>query len=188
MRKSDQNAGYAWLELVAVLAVIALLMALALPATTGPQRAWSTQALSNMRKLQQATQQMVMDERGAWPGDGDGSLVQWSSKLVPEYLSTNDLCRLMSVNGRLLPMGRLPTKNTNGVVVYAVKKDSLTNVVFLSTANINNTASGPIFDARLGLFKNKEFAILHKGGDGAILLPKQITNAAIVGTFVPLCQ
>lgn len=189
MRKFDQSTGYTWLELIVVLAVIVLLIALALPAPHSPDRAYMTQALSNMKNLRYATEQMAQDGLTVgWPGDHGGTFTNWAAQLVPYYLSTNDFCNFISVAGHITLPDRLPSANTNGIRAYAVSSNSPADAIFLATENIDNTPHGPKFDAKVRIFSKRGFVVFHKGGDGAILLPKQITNAAAVGTFVPLCQ
>ena len=124
-----------------------------------------------------------------WPGV-NGTFTNWTAQLVPEYLTTNDFCKLVSVVGAITPQGKLPETNNNGIVVYQVTEESDGNVIFLSTRNVTNgfktTAS------ELGtLFAGRGFVVFHKGGDGAVLLPKQLqgTNATnVVGVFVAPCR
>lgn len=195
-RHPRKTTGFTWIELLVSLAIVAVLVALAWPAVVATSCGSSAPifALSNMRQLCLATQQMAQDGTTTgetnlgWPGDAGGTFSNWARQLVPSYLSTNDFCKLLSVPGRMVPSGSFPMGNTNGIVVYAASDRSPTNVVFLSTANISSGPGGPKFDTASDLLKGKSFVVFHRGGDGAILLPRQITNTAVVGTFVPLCK
>ncbi len=154
-----------------------------------------TQGLSNMKQLHLATQQMALDGTTTeetnslcWPGTNTFRF--WTTNLVPSYLTTNDFCKLVSVAGAITPQGVLPNDNTNGIVVYQVSEKSEGNVVFLSTRNVTNGFQTTTNELK-SLYAGKGFVVFHKGGDGAVLLPKQLqgTNATnVVGTFVPLCR
>lgn len=193
--RPPRNAGFTWVELIVGLAILLVLLALLLPFSGGCiTRSASAQPLSNMKQLHLATQQMAQDgvttgdKRLCWPGDNGGSMALWATALVPSYLSANDLAKLMSVKGRIVPQGQVPLVNTNGIMVYAVKKDTYDKAVFLSTANLSGGPQGWKFDSNSGLLENRGFVVFHKEGDGAILLPQQAANTGAVGAFVPLCK
>lgn len=189
------SSGLTLLELLIALAIIAILLALALPANqSGLSRATMTQALSNMKQLHLATQQMAQD--GADTGDaslswpGSNGFDYWATNLVPSYLTTNDFGKLLSAKGKVCTPGVLPLANTNALLLYEVSGTSRSDAVFLSTANFTNTPTGgvpPLKDAVP--FGDKGFVVFRKGGDGAVLLRKQTgpqyTN--VIGSYVPLC-
>lgn len=194
------HAGFTWIELLVCLVVIATLIALALPATSGGglRRGTMTRSLSNMKQLHLATQQMAMDgittgqTNLGWPGDTGSSFARWTASLVQgEYLSKQDLAKLLSAPGIIVSPEKIPTVNTTAVLVYAVSTNSPNDALFLSTANFTNTPTGgvpPLKSAKS--FGNKGFAIFKKAGDGAILQSRQTgpqyTN--VIGSFVPLCR
>ncbi len=211
MKINDARRWRGGLTLTEVLIAVAVLLALATMTQgtlVGPQgftRSVGTEMLMNMKKLHLATEQMVLD--GATAGDaplnwpGTNSYAYWVTNLVPAYLGTNDFSRLMSVPVRRQGMMAELQKwwagpkvtaslvvNTNAVLVYGVSDESEGNVVFLSSANFLNTAAGGVLRTNVEPLKGKCFVVFHKGGDGAILLPKQVGKTNFVGGFVPLCQ
>ncbi len=194
------HAGFTWIEFLICLVVIGVLIALALPGTPGSglRRGTMTQSLSNMKQLHLATQQMALDGQTTgdtnlgWPGDTGSSFAKWTTFLVQEkYLTKQDLAKLLSAPGVVVSPHNIPTVNTTAVLVYAVSAKSPENTVFLSTANFTNTPTGgvpPLKSARP--YGEKGFIVFRKGGDGAILQPRQTgpqyTN--IIGASAPLCR
>lgn len=152
-----------------------------------------TQTLSNMRQLHLATQQMALDGESTddktlgWPGDTGGTFSHWAQKLVPEYLGTNDFCKLLSAPGMMVKLGKIPAKMSEGaLVVYAVSTNSPDTAVFLTSANFTNTPAGGLpLEASAKPYGDKGFVVFRKGGDGAILLRKQVGLTNIIGSFVP---
>ncbi|CAN5769755.1 hypothetical protein BH09VER1_BH09VER1_45900 [soil metagenome] len=196
--KRKAQAGITIPEIIIVVVVLGILVLLALPAITGTMDGDGhiVRTISNMKQLNLATQQMALDGRTigdtnlGWPGDTGGSFSRWASNAASGgYVSTNDLCKLLSAAGRLTPQGSLPLTNNNAVLVYAVKDKSPYSAVFLTTANFTNTPTGglpPTADSKP--FGNKAFVVFRKGGDGAILTAKQAGYTNLVGTYVPLCK
>ncbi|CAN5712943.1 hypothetical protein BH09VER1_BH09VER1_44540 [soil metagenome] len=197
MRPRDQ-AGITIPEVLVVLVIVGVLASVPLTRCifkpNAMYRAQMSQALYHMKQLHLATVQMELDGMVArhanlgWPGDTGGTFTNWASQLVPAYLSTNDFGKSLSVAGRTLPPDRVPTANTNGILVYAVSTNSATNAIFLATANITDSPQGAGFATDPKLFGNTGFVVFRKNGDGALLYANQITNAQLVGTWVPLCK
>ena len=184
-------------EILIASAIFLILLFLLLPILTGAlKRDGSPQVLSNMKQLHLATQQMALDARTTgdtnigWPGDTGGTFTNWVHNLTAGgYLTTNDLCKLLSGPGRITPLGKLPTHNDNATLVYAVREDSPGTTVFLTSANFTNTPTGgipPLPNAKP--YGTKGFIIFRKQGDGAILQAKQAGNTNLIGSFVPLCR
>lgn len=138
------------------------------------------QTLSNMQQLYFATRQMEIDRNVSgktnigWIGDTGGSFSNWTTQLVRErYMTTNDLCKLLSVPGMVVPPGKIPTTNDTGILVYAVSANSPDAAIFLSTANFINTPDGGILNTKAKPFGAKGFVVFTKGGEGDILQPRK---------------
>ncbi|CAN5769722.1 hypothetical protein BH09VER1_BH09VER1_45890 [soil metagenome] len=187
-------------DIFIVIVVVVGLGWLAMPVIeVGPVKGGQqTQVLSNMRQLYLATQAAARDGGGntdlprGWPGDTGGDFAKWASSLVSGgYLSTNDLCKLLSAAGRLTPPGHLPLTNDTAVLVYAAKASSPSNTVFLSSANFTNSPEGGLpITTNARPFGQKGFVIFHKAGDGVILQNRQVgTNYTnVIGGYVPFCK
>ena len=180
------------IELLVVISIIGILAALALPAITGALvRGQMTQTLSNMKQLHLATQQMALDglttgdTNLAWPGDlATPNFANWANALVDgAYLKTNDFAKLVSAAGKVAPPGNIPTAAQSALIAYQVQESSEGSTVFLSTANFDfSTGTGTALNATNKPYGDKGFVIFHKAGDGAVFLPKQATNSALIGT------
>lgn len=191
-----KNAAFTWVEALVCLAVIGILAALALPAiTAGPTKpGLMTQALSNMKQLHLATQQMALDGESSgdralgWPGDTGGTFSSWVQNLVPGYLSTNDFCKLLSGPGVVVRPGKVPaTMGECAVRVYAVGTNSPETAVFLTSANFTNSPEGGApLEKSAKPYGDKGFVVFRKGGDGAILMKRQVGLTNLIGSFVPL--
>lgn len=189
-------AGISIWEVLALIAAIVVLYSLSIPAVGyGLSRGTMTQTLSNAKQLHLATQQMALDAETTgetnlgWPGDTGGSFTNWIEQLTPEYVSAEDLWKLMAAPGVVPPTGKALTKENCGLLVYAVGEKSRGDAVFLSSANFTNTPTGGLPPGKESKpYGNKGFVVFRKAGDGAILLPKQAGNTNLVGSFVPLCR
>lgn len=182
-------------EVLVALTIVIVLVWLAFPyvinAHAQPQSRWT---LSNMVQLRIATEQMAKDNaqtsKAGWPGDMEGSFSNWTHALVDgNYLSTNDLCHLLSGPGVTVSRGKIPSENSNAILVYAVKETSVPNTVFLTSANFTNTPSGgakPLSSAKP--HGDKVFVILRRDGGIAILQGREAGDTNLIGGFVPLCQ
>ena len=153
-----------------------------------------TEALSHMKQIHLICQQMVLDgettsdKRLGWPGSY-ASFGAWTAEVVPEYLSTNDFCKILSAPGFIVPAGKLPRMNEMAVRLYAVTRDSPTNAVLLTSAKFTNTPTGgePLSPSAKP-FGDKGFVVLRKGGDGGVYRPNQVGQTNIIGSFVPMCR
>lgn len=179
-----------------LLCVLAILAMMAMPRVGfGLSRGQMTQPLSNMRQLALATQQMALDGATSsnaalgWPGDSGGTFAGWTRQLLDGYLTTNDLCKLLSAPGIIVTPGNLSATNTTAVLVYAVNEKSPGTTVVFSSANFTNTPVGGLPPLRSAKpYGSKGFVVFRKAGDGAILHSRHSGNTNIVGSFEPLCR
>lgn len=182
-------------EVIVALCLIGVLIVLSLPMIERPHRSQWIQCFNNMRQLYTATFQMALDgattgdANPGLPGDTGGSFARWTRTLVErKYLTTNELIELLSLPGRVLPPGRIPTNNDGAILVYAVKADSEPATIFLTSANFTNTPTGgipPRKDARP--FGDKGFAVLRMGGDGGFY-KATAAGSTNIGGYAPLCR
>ena len=194
--KPPGNSAFTLTEIIVVLVIVIVIFLMARPQIhVGLTRGQMTQVLSNMKQLHLATQQMALDGKPTkdtnlgWPGDTGGTFSNWTKLLVPDYLTTNDLCKLLSAAGKVVPLGTVPTIQDTAVRVYDVSKNSDSHTVFLTTANFTNTPAGGLpLESSAKPYGNKGFVVFRQGGDGAILLPKQTGDTNIIGTYAPLLR
>jgi type II secretory pathway pseudopilin PulG len=151
--------------------------------------------LSKMKQLHLATQQMAYDgvttsnSTLGWPGDTGGSFSNWTSLLVHDgYFSENDLRRNLAIPGMIVSSNDDLSKNSQPILVYAVRESSPDSAVFLTSANFTNTPDGGILDPKAKPYGNKSFVVYRKAGDGAILQVWQVGMTNIIGSYVPLCR
>lgn len=192
---SRNQAGLTLVEAIVCVAIILILASLALP-RIGHRGDGMSQPLSNMKQLHLATQQMALDGVATgetnlgWPGDIGGTFSNWAAQILKGgYMGTNDLCKMLSAPGVVVRPGKILSMNDTAVRVYAVRESSPTNAVFLTSANFTNTPTGgePL-NPWAKPFGNKGFVVFRKGGDGGILLPRQVGQTNLIGSFVPLCR
>ena len=192
--KNRMVIGFTLLELLVVISIIVILASLVLPnvlmALTKGQMA---QTLSNERQLYLATQAMAVDgvtmgdPNLGWPGDMPSpSFSTWASALCPGYLSTNDFCKLCSAPGVVVSMDKMPTQSRETAFkIYPVQETSDGNAIFLITRNATvqgeGTSTTITLDPSVKPYGNKGCVIMHRGGDGEILLPNQLKNARAIG-------
>lgn len=194
-----RDSAFTWIEALVCLAIIGILTVLVLPAVTGSMHGpghQMTRTISNMRQLHLATQQMwldgetIGDKTLGWPGDTGGTFSHWVKKLVPDYLTTNDLCKLLSAPGIIVKPGKIPSQMSDGaLLVYAVSTNSPDHAVFLTSANFTNTLSGGLpLEKSAKPYGDKAFVVFRKGGEGKVLLPGRVGAPNVIGSYVPLCQ
>ena len=181
------------LKIVGALFLVLILYFVFAPLGPTLTRAPGTQSLSNMKQLYLATQQMALDATtdgkaiSGWPGNHGGSFTNWTHQLVPAYLSTNDLARLLSDPSHPLPADQLPSTNKNSILVYAVREDSAANTVFLSTANFTNTPTGGRLNPSAHPL-GKTFVLFHKDGSGSVRQARDVGKTNLIGSYAPLCH
>lgn len=195
--KPSLCAAFTWVEALVCLAVIVILAFLSLPATSaGPHRSPMSYALSNMKQLHLATQQMALDGTTTgdttlgWPGDVGGTFSNWTAQIViGNYLTKSDLCKLLSAPGVVVRTNDPLVTNTTAVLVYAIGSESPKEAVFLTSANFTYTAKGGnALSWWSKPFGNEGFVVFRKGGDGMILKPGQTRDTNLIGRFAPLCR
>jgi hypothetical protein len=154
------------------------------------------QPLSNMKQLHLATQQMVLDgvtttnANLGWPGDTGGTFTNWAALILKEgYMSTKDLCKLLSGPGIVVSPINLRAMSETAIRVYAVTESSAGDAVLFTSANFTNTPTGgdPLNPAAKP-YGNKGFVVFRKGGDGSVYFPRQVGQTNLIGSFVPLCR
>lgn len=189
------QAGITLVEVVVCVVIGLFLCLLAIPpVTSGSPKTPLLASLSNLRQLQLTCEQLAIDGATtgdtnlAWPGHYT-SYGAWVTNVVPAYLSTNDFCKIVSAPGLTVPSGRLPRMDATAIRLYAVGSESPTNAVLLTSANFTNTPTGgEALNPSAKPFGNKGFVVFRKGGSGSVLLPKQVGQTNIIGSFVPLCR
>ena len=191
----SSSDAFTLIELLVVVAIIALLSSLALPnilkvLTKGQM----TQTLSNGNQLYLATQSMAMDATAAgstsagWPGDAAvPSFAMWATALCSGYVSTNECCKLFSAPG--VPVTTIPTvARETAFNIYPVQENSESDAIFLITRNAIVHGSGHdvtiTLDPTVKPYGNQGCVIIHRGGDGLILLPQQLNNSRVIGSVV----
>lgn len=192
--------GFSKLEAVVGLGLVIILMSVAstliIPGLK--KQVSGTQMVGNMRQLYLATHRMAVDGQRehspelGWPGDTGGDVAHWASALVAgQYATPEEVAAWLSAPGRVTAPEPVTAANTNAVLVYAVREDSPTSTVFLTSANFTNTPTGgEALDPAARPFGAAGFVLFRKGGSGWFLQGRQLgpgyTNA--IGTYAPLCR
>jgi prepilin-type N-terminal cleavage/methylation domain-containing protein len=197
--------GFTLIELLVVISIIAILASLAIPAVTGAlARGQMTQTLSNMKQMHLIAQTMALDATTTgdtnigWPGDlPSKTWAGWVTNAVPGYIKTNDMAKLLSAPGITVPATATLSTLTPGapggtgraVILYQVSETNDNSVVLFSSANFTNSASGGNQLSASALpYGDKGYIVFRKGGDGAVLQPRQIGSSFtnVIGGFAPV--
>jgi prepilin-type N-terminal cleavage/methylation domain-containing protein len=194
--------GFTLIELLVVISIIAILASLAIPAVTGALvRGQMTQTLSNLKQLHLVAQTMALDSTTTgdtnigWPGDiADKTWAGWITNVVPGYMKTNDMAKMLSAPGITVPATATlsalkPGVKENGraIILYKVTETNSPNTVLFSSANFTNSAQGGSKLESSSLpFGDKGFLVFRKGGDGGVLQSRQVgaTFTNVIGEFV----
>lgn len=108
MRRSLGKRGLTLIEIMIVVAIIAVMMAILLPNFMGARATASKRScVSNLRVIDQSKQQFAMER-----SKKDGDSVGWGD-LVPYYMRTQPLCPL-GESYTVGPVGAAPTCPTAG--------------------------------------------------------------------------
>lgn len=195
---SRSSAGITVVEIIVILVLLFILALLALPAllsSTHQGIGTMIRTLSNTKQLYLATQQMALDGAAekntniGWPGDIGGGFSNWNAQLLKgNYISRNDLCKLLSAPGIIISTNDPFTNNQTALLLYAVRTNSPATAVFLTSANFTNTPDGGTLDPDAKPYGKKGCVVFRKGGDGAILKANQINQTNLIGSYVPLCH
>ena len=194
--KPSGTSGFTWIEALVALAISGILIAVIISKVTNMLALdQMSSTISNMKQLHLATYAMVMDGQTnkdtnlGWPGDTGGTFSNWTKQLLSDYLGTNDLRKLLSAPGKIVPPGEISTMQDSAVLAYAVSTNSQNLTVFLTTANFTNTPTGglPLLPTAKP-YGNKGFVVFSKAGEGAVLQPKQVGMTNLIGTYVPLLR
>jgi len=152
------------------------------------------QLLSNAKQLYIVTRQMADDGEASgdkslgWPGDTGSTFTNWQKQLVPAYLGTNDFCKLLSSVGVSVSPSKFPLKamSEGALIVYAVSSNSPPDTVLLSSANFTNSpADGAPLLKTAKPFGKRKFVVFRKGGDGALLVSKDVGKTNLIGSYAP---
>lgn len=185
-----------FLNVLAVIVLLIILLFFAAPAFNQPPnwRVSAIRSLSNQRQLVQLAQQMALDGETSgnkhlgWPGDIGGTYSNWTTQLLTNgYVSTNELCQLLSFGGKPINPNSLFDMESTAIRFYAVRESSPTNTVFSTSANFTNTPSGgtPLNPEAIP-FGNRGIVVFRKSGEGSIIPRKEISNTSFIGGFAPL--
>lgn len=192
--KRNSSAAFTLIEMLVVIAIIAVLAAFAVPALTQAlTRGQLTGTMNNARQLYLATFQMATDGATnsdpnlSWPGDDatlatSASLKDFCQKLVQnDYLKAGDLQKMLNAPGAnctatadTATPPALTLTGTSALKVYKVREVDPSNTVFVVTSNyVYNTA--PVSTA--APYGDKGFVVIRKGGDASTFRKNQAAVA-----------
>jgi prepilin-type N-terminal cleavage/methylation domain-containing protein len=187
------------IELLVVISIISILASLAIPAISRSLvRGSQTQTLANMRQLFGQTAAMYLDSQKTsdtnigWPGDlPDPTFAGWVAKMVPDYLTTNDMAKYLSApgipvatNADFATLTPGAAKNGRAILLYKVGVTNALTTVMFSSSNFTNAATltTPISPDSLP-YGDQGFIVYRKDNTCNIFQKAQSTNVGLVGEF-----
>jgi type II secretory pathway pseudopilin PulG len=187
-RRRNFSAAFSRTELIAAIAILAVIALLAKPAITNAfHKRDMTRTMNNARELYLAGFHMATDGHAksdanlAWPGDSAAaSLADYCGRLVQgDYLKSADLHRILSAPGATCTVNSTGGSTTpltltgkSALKVYKVKNDDPSVAIFSASANyIYNTPLNPNSIP----FGDKGFVVIRKRGDAGVYGRNQAT-------------
>ena len=189
--KRNSSAAFTLIEMLVVIAIIAVLAAFAVPALTQAlTKGQMTGTMNNARQLYLAGFQMATDGATnsdpnlSWPGDDAAvtTLQAYCEKLVRnDYLKGGDLQKILNAPGTNCTVAvsaadppDVTLTGTSALKVYRVTGTDASNTLFAVTANYTYNTALPAATAPYG---DKGFVVMRKGGDGSVYRKNQATQA-----------
>ena len=200
--KRNTSVGFTLIEMLVVIAIIAVLAAFGVPALTNAlAKGQMTGTVNNARQLHLLGQQMALDGATnsdpnlAWPGDYTGAgamstLSEYLSKLVQNnYLNAGDIQKILNAPGASCTVTGGTTASdgtftpitlagTPALKVYQLRDAHSSNTIFAVTNNY--TYNSPL-SATGAPYADKGFIVQRKGGDAVMLRKNQATAALATG-------
>jgi type II secretory pathway pseudopilin PulG len=185
----SRAAAFSRVELVVILAIVAVILLLAWPAVSNALvKRDLTRTMNNGRELYLAAFRMAtdgaakFDANRAWPGDYPAtSLAEYCNKLVQSgYLKPADIQRLLSAPGATCtaamsgPPATLLLTGKSAFKLYKVKASDPSNTIFAVSSNY-------VYDTPLNPnsipFGDAGFIVIRKSGDVGVYKKSQATAA-----------
>ena len=200
LMKRISTAAFTLIEMLVVIAIIAVLAAFAVPALTSAlARGQMTGTMNNARQFFLAGQQLALDGTTnsdpslGWAGDITSpaavtNLVGYCNKIVENnYITQGDLQKILSAPGVncIVTGGTVSSGGTYSPItgisnpalkVYRVKDRNPSNTIFAATNNYTYNITLPVSGTPYG---DKGFVIQRKGGDASIFKKAQATGSTI---------
>jgi len=154
--------------------------------SSDPYKGKLVRALSNMKQLQLATQQLALDGISTGDAQPDWTCLrgkpitydEWRDYLIRgNYLTSSDFSRFTSVTKS--GFFGFSEEITTAIQVYAVDATDPDTTVLLTTKNWLGPAAPELSDQP---FKKRGFVVIRKNGSGAILQPRQLNQTDIIGS------
>jgi prepilin-type N-terminal cleavage/methylation domain-containing protein len=192
--KRKSSAAFTLIEMLVVIAIIAVLAAFAVPALTNAlARGQMTGTMNNARQLYLATFQMATDGATnsdpnlSWPGDdttlaAGASLKDFCQKLLQnDYLKAGDIQKILNAPGAncsatasTAAPPTLTLTGTSALKVYKVKESDASNTIFAVSSNYIYNA---VPAANAAPYGDKGFVVVRKGGDASTFRKNQSSVA-----------